>query len=113
MKRAHGMIQVNKVAIGLVATAIAAGAVHEGTPPRPCTNEESCPEPEQPMNDMKEHGRPGPIGPARIANVTRGPTGPGSGAILSGQDIVAGTGFISVAGSDADLTVQPRIIPSV
>lgn len=112
-----------KLPIGLMATAIVAGTLTEAIPPRPCTHEEFCPEPEQAPPDMKEHGRPtGPTGPGVTTNATSGPTGPtGSAAILEGADIASGsgnitpnTGALNFASSGPQVyeDIQPRIFPS-
>lgn len=70
-----------KLPIGLMAAAIAAGAMHEGAPSRACDHEEFCPEPELPLADVTEHGRPGPMGPAFTSTVTSGTTGPTYAAV--------------------------------
>ena len=75
-------------------TAIVAGTIREATPPRTCTLEESCPEPEQKPVDLEAHGRPsGPTGPTESPYRTTGPTGPimGTAAIIEGSDTASGT----------------------
>jgi hypothetical protein len=102
-----------KLPIGLMATALVAGIVHEATPPRICTPEESCPEPEQQPTDMKEPGRPkGPTGPT-LSYVTTGPTARvlmGVANIVEGSDGVSGIDTVSAAPQSHE-DIQPRIFP--
>jgi hypothetical protein len=113
-----------KAVAAAITTVLVAHGAHQ---PEVCFVEKyDCPEPEQVLPDMPEHGRPsGPTGPSSNTYMTSGPTGPtGSAAIFEGPDAASGNGnTIIVPGTGALNTVsaapqiyediQPRIFPSV